>query len=88
MLEIDWTTSFKKDMKKFKHFYEVIKELNIVIEELAHLKPLRAKYRDHPLSGNWIDHRECHVKSDVLLIYRTDEKNLILVRLGSHSELF
>jgi mRNA interferase YafQ len=88
VLEIDWTTSFKRDLKRFKHDHDLIEELNSVIEKLANSKPLLARHRDHTLTGNWTDHRECHVKNDVLLIYRTDKRNLILVRFNSHSELF
>lgn len=88
MLEIDWTTSFKKDLKKFKHDHALLKELDSVIKKLAKLEPLPERCRDHNLTGNWSDHRECHVKNDVLLISRTDQKNLILVRFDSHSELF
>jgi mRNA interferase YafQ len=51
-------------------------------------KPLPVRYQDHPLGGNWKDHRDCHVRPDLLLIYRKpDEDTLDLVRLGSHSEL-
>lgn len=46
------------------------------------------KFRDHPLTGEWIDHRDCHIKPDLVLIYRVpDAETLELVRLGSHSEL-
>lgn len=55
---------------------------------LAADKPLPAKNRDHGLGGNWSGYRECHLKPDVLLIYRKPEGVLQLVRLGSHSELF
>jgi mRNA interferase YafQ len=49
---------------------------------------LSRRYFDHPLSGEWNDHRDCHIRPDLVLIYRTpDEYNLELVRLGSHSEL-
>ena len=88
MLELDWTTSFKKDMKKFKHDHDLIEALNTIIKKLVKSQPLPPQNRDHNLAGNWVDHRECHVKNDVLLVYRTDEKNLILVRFNSHSEIF
>lgn len=56
---------------------------------LAADKPLPEKHRDHALSGNWKDHRECHLKPDLLLIYKLpDTGTLRFVRLGSHSELF
>jgi len=49
---------------------------------------LAEKYRDHLLAGNWKDHRDCHIKPDLILIYRRVEQGVLqLVRLGSHSEL-
>jgi len=49
---------------------------------------LPRRHFDHPLSGNWNDHRDCHVRPDLVLIYRKpDSERLELVRLGSHSEL-
>jgi len=51
--------------------------------------PLEPQYRDHDLSGNWAGYRDCHIKPDLLLIYRKpDPDTLQLARLGSHSELF
>jgi mRNA interferase YafQ len=56
---------------------------------LAEDNPLPEKYRDHGLSGNWIGHRECHLKPDFLLIYKLPhERTLRFVRMGSHSQLF
>jgi mRNA interferase YafQ len=50
--------------------------------------PLPDRFRDHSLSGYWNDHRDCHLRPDLVLIYRKpDSKTLQLVRLGSHSEL-
>jgi mRNA interferase YafQ len=62
---------------------------SIAVLLLADDKPLPEKNRDHALGGEWRDYRECHLKPDLLLIYRKPEpKVLQLVRLGSHSELF
>jgi mRNA interferase YafQ len=56
---------------------------------LAGDKPLPEKNRDHALGGEWQDHRECHLKPDLLLIYRKPDPHVLqLVRLGSHRELF
>jgi mRNA interferase YafQ len=56
---------------------------------LGNDQPLAPANRDHVLTGDWVDHRECHVRPDLLLIYRKpDLDTLQLVRLGSHSELF
>jgi mRNA interferase YafQ len=55
---------------------------------LAHDQLLDEKHRDHALSGEWKDHRDCHIKPDLVLIYRKpDDRVLQLVRIGSHSEL-
>ena len=59
-----------------------------VLHDLCLDQPLAAKYEDHPLSGDWINHRDCHIKPDLILIYhKPDQDTLRLVRLGSHSEL-
>jgi mRNA interferase YafQ len=51
--------------------------------------PLPPRYRDHALSGEWKDYRDCHIRPDLILIYRKpDDDSLEPVRLGSHSELF
>ena len=64
-------------------------DLKPVLVALVTEQPLDAKYRDHDLSGDWAGYRECHVKTDLLLIYRkSDADTLRLARLGSHSELF
>jgi mRNA interferase YafQ len=49
--------------------------------------PLPPHYKDHALTGNWLDYRDCHLKPDLVLIYQITDNDLILVRLGSHSEL-
>jgi mRNA interferase YafQ len=49
---------------------------------------LEERYKDHPLTGDWKDHHDCHVRNDLVLIYRKpDDNTLELIRLGSHSEL-
>jgi mRNA interferase YafQ len=59
-----------------------------VVNLLAADTPLALRNFDHPLSGEWNDHRDCHVRPDLVLIYRKpDDDSLELVRLGSHSEL-
>ena len=59
-----------------------------VLTALAQDEPLEPRHRDHALTGDWKDHRDCHVRPDLVLIYRKpDDETLQLVRLGSHSEL-
>jgi mRNA interferase YafQ len=62
--------------------------LMAAVSLLATDRPLPEKLHDHALSGEWKDHRDCHIKPDLVLIYRLPDANsLELVRLGSHSEL-
>jgi mRNA interferase YafQ len=66
------------------------KQLDQVIDALASGKKLDAKYRDHQLTGELKDYRECHIKNDILLVYQQHDNILILllVDLGSHDSLF
>lgn len=67
-----------------------IRLLKEIIADLANGNPLPDKNRDHPLNGNWVGHRECHILPDWLLIYRIKDDVLVLTlaRTGSHSDLF
>ncbi len=59
-----------------------------VVDLLAADTPLPRRNVDHALTGDWIDHRDCHLRPDLILIYRKpDDASLELVRMGSHSEL-
>jgi mRNA interferase YafQ len=90
--EIEWTTVFARDFKKAQansRHRDVALLLEDIGNHIAQDVPLPARYRDHALSGEYIKHRECHLKPDLLLIYRKpDDQILRFVRLGSHSELF
>ena len=89
MKDLDYTTKFRRDLKReVKTDPKLQALLEPVISDLREGKVLPEKMKDHPLSGEWKDHRDCHVKPDLLLIYKTDEEAVTLVRLGSHSELF
>ena len=91
MRRIENTSRFKRDFKreaKGLHRKTLDGEFIEVIQALANDVPLEEKYRDHSLTGEWKDCRDCHVKPDLVLIYRKpDIRVLQLVRLGSHSEL-
>ncbi|MGH8159207.1 MAG: type II toxin-antitoxin system YafQ family toxin [Rhodanobacter sp.] len=91
MRRIEHTGQFKRDYKreaKGQHRATLDAELMPVVKALACDQSLEPRYRDHALTGDWKDHRDCHVKPDLVLIYRKpDDEVLQLVRLGSHSEL-
>jgi len=92
MRTIERSSAFKRDYKreaKGQHRATLDDALRIVLLALATDEALDTRYRDHDLSGDWAGYRECHVKPDLLLIYRkSDSDTLRLARLGSHSELF
>ena len=87
-MNIYYTTQFKRDYKRIKKQKKDFDQFKVVIEKLAVGEKLAPKYRDHQLSGNWKGHRDCHIESDWILIYKTEADELILERTGSHSELF
>jgi mRNA interferase YafQ len=91
MRAINYTSRFKRDYKREKAGRKgrtLDALLMEVVTMLAEDKPLPHRNFDHPLSGEWADHRDCHIKPDLVLIYRKpDDETLDLVRLGSHSEL-
>jgi mRNA interferase YafQ len=93
MRTIRWATEFKKDYRRTKanprHAQDVERLLEAVAKLLTEDKPLPENCRDHALVGNWKGYRECHLKPDLLLIYKAEEPDALrLARLGSHSELF
>ena len=88
MLTILRTNQFKRDYKLSKKQGREIEKLVDVIEKLASEDKLDQKYREHALHGSYKDCRECHITPDWLLIYKIEGENLILVRNGSHSDLF
>lgn len=79
--------SFKRLMRSGK-FDE--RELDLIIDTLASGEDLGREYQDHELHGEYAGCRECHVRGDTLLIYRIEDKRLvlILIDIGSHSRLF
>jgi mRNA interferase YafQ len=92
MRKIEYTRAFRRDFKREKrgsYRQQIDSILSEIVAALAEDRILSEKNRDHALSGDWQDHRECHLKPDLLLIYRKpDGETLQLVRVGSHSELF
>lgn len=89
MYNLEYASQFKKDFKKItKLAIADVIEVGHVISQLQRGQELTAKYLDHALSGNWANYRDCHVKPDLVLIYKIENSTLKLARLGSHSELF
>ena len=88
MLIIVTTNQFKKDLKRIVKRGKNINKLEEAVNTLQAEMPLEARYRNHQLIGNWFPCWECHVEPDWLLIYQQTETELILIRTGTHSDLF
>jgi mRNA interferase YafQ len=89
MLKLEYSNQFKKDFKKITKLpIPDIVEAGHVIKKLQNSETLPEKYVDHALSRNWKGYRDCHIKPDLILIYKIDKNTLKLARIGSHSEIF
>ena len=87
--QIAYSSAFKKDMKSLSA--EEKEETKAVIKKLANGETLDEKYHDHQLIGKLKDFRDCHIRPDLVLIYKiTDDKilELYVYRIGSHSKLY
>ena len=88
---VRYTSRFRRDYKREKSRRQAKRldaDLLETVTMLAKDEPLPRRFFDHPLGGEWSDHRDCHIRPDLILIYRKpDDASLELVRLGSHSEL-
>jgi mRNA interferase YafQ len=93
MRTIERSSAFKRDYKRSQATPRHSKDLDLLVSSVVALllsdQVLPQNNRDHALGGDWMGYRECHIKPDLLLIYRKpDARTLRLARLGSHSELF
>lgn len=82
------TNQYKKDLKLAKKRGLKLHKLVAIVEKLRAGKPLSPIDDDHPLKGPWESYRGCHVQGDWCLIYQTTESEVVLVRTGTHSDLF
>ena len=87
-MNLVYTGRFKKDFKRMVRRNKDEDKLWDIVDKLITGKPLPPKYKDHPLSGNWINRRDCRIEPDWLLIYCVRGDDLILERTGTHSDLF
>ena len=91
MRQIERTKAFKRDFRKIlatPRYRKIEQWLDEVLDYLCTDQPLPQKHHDHALVGNWQDFRDCHIRPDLILIYRKlGNDTLQLVRLNSHSEI-
>lgn len=90
MYSIVFTSKMKKDAKRMRKRGKDMSKLTRTLDMLAHGVMLPAEYRDHQLSGDLREYRECHIESDWLLIYaiRVHELVVIATATGTHADLF
>ena len=89
MYKIVYTNRMKKDAKLMRKRGKDMNKLIEVLALLAEGNPLPAQYKDHQLSGNLSDFRECHIEPDWLLMYQIYDDILIIsaTATGSHTDL-
>lgn len=89
-MDIRPSKAYKRDLKKLASSSDVF--ISIEYIEVMYLllngMPIPAKYKDHALTGDWQGFRDCHIKNDLVLIYKLEGDILHLARLNTHSEIF
>ena len=88
MLEIERTNQFKKDYKLARRRSKRLEHIESVVDSLARQQLLHARHQPHKLTGDLEGYWECHVEPDYLLLYGYAGGRLVLVRPGTHSDLF
>jgi mRNA interferase YafQ len=91
MRRIEETAGFRRDLRRIRSRADRRLVSTVLAEIIANLRrdlPLSERHADHSLTGRWAGFRDCHVRPDLVLIYRKFDEVLQLVRLNSHSELF
>ena len=86
----DYAKSFLKDWERISRSgrYDMGRLKAAMLLLIANDAPLGPEWLDHPLKGDWADHRECHIGGDFLLIYQVEGNSINFVRTGTHAELF
>ncbi len=88
MRDLKYAKQFAKDIKLLTRRGKDMAKLRHLIELLVDSRALLAKFKDHPLSGDFSGFRECHLESDWLVVYQMDPHTLYLVRTGTHADIF
>jgi mRNA interferase YafQ len=87
-LKLLTTAAFEKDVRRIRKQGKDLDKLEAIVDLLQQQEQLPPRCRPYPLRGDWTGHWDCHVAPDWLLLYKLTEKELVLVRTGSHTELF
>ena len=86
----DFTRQFSKDWERLNRSgrFDMRRLKHLMLLLVANDEPLGPEWLDHPLKGDWSDHRECHIGGDFLLVYQLIDNAVIFTRAGTHAELF
>lgn len=92
--DVNQTKDFDRDWERLeasgKHDMHRIKEAMLILT--MNDGPMPPEWDDHELTGKFEGYRECHVKGDLLLVYRIQPASkvelLVFSRVATHSELF
>jgi len=88
MKSVRRTLQFKRDVKRMQRQGKDVVKLKRVLEGLVEGEELEVELRDHVLVGQYKGTRECDIETDWLLIYESAKSDIVLIRTGSHSDLF
>ena len=88
MLKFRATRQFERDFKRVLRRGKREEKIVSVMKRLIDQQPLEIKHKDHNLTGEYKNRRECHIEPDWLLIYKISEDEIIFERTGSHADLF
>ena len=90
MFCLKYSSRFKKDLKRYEQNKKALAELENILDCLLAGKSLPPKNKNHKLLGEFKDCLECHIQSDLLLVYKIEKEEImiLLLRIGSHAEIF
>jgi len=83
-----YTRQFKRDLKLAQKRRKDISKIKNVMALIVEEHVLAERHKDHPLAGNFVHYRECHIEPDWLLIYQLTPSEVCFVRTGTHSDLY
>lgn len=85
-----YAKAFRKDWDRLSRTgrFDMRKLKQVMMLLIGNDAPLGPEWLDHPLKGNWVGHRECHIGGDFLLVYRVEDDDVVFTRIGTHAELF
>jgi mRNA interferase YafQ len=88
MKAVRFGRAFRKDLKRVARRGYDRQRLDLIVDALRQGSSLPASVRPHPLKGEWKGYWECHIPPDWLLIYKVSDREVVLARTGTHSDLF